>query len=280
MVAFGDIGKNAKDLFNGNPKSGAFSYDSKLSFSSATASGVTFAVNAVSKDASTIGGTVKLSHSNKCYAADATLDPKGNVTLSASLNEALRSYVPGVKLGASCVLPNPSSAKLTADYAPCKEFATKVSCTLVSTPLVDASAAVVYKGVVLGGEAAYDTAKSVLSKYTVGAGYAAPDFQVAAHLLNKGSAISLSYCHVLAKGTSLGAEVTRQVSSGATTFTAGYARKLASGAVAKIKLDNTGLLSSMYETKLPNGEKLAGSLQVKATDLTAPFKYGFAVDLS
>jgi hypothetical protein len=46
------------------------------------------------------------------------------------------------------------------------------------------------------------------------------------------------------------------------------------------QLDNTGLMSTMYETKLPNGEKLAGSLQLKATDLSSPFKYGFAVDLS
>lgn len=47
-----------------------------------------------------------------------------------------------------------------------------------------------------------------------------------------------------------------------------------------LQLDNTGTLSAMYETKLASGEKLAGSCQLKATDLSAPVKYGFAVDLS
>lgn len=40
-----------------------------------------------------------------------------------------------------------------------------------------------------------------------------------------------------------------------------------------------GLMSVLYETKLTTGEKVAGSLQMQATDLTKPIKYGFALEL-
>ncbi len=35
-----------------------------------------------------------------------------------------------------------------------------------------------------------------------------------------------------------------------------------------------------YETKLTNGEKVAGTFQLHAVDLSKPPKFGFAVDLS
>ena len=39
----------SKDLLTGTPKSGAFGFDPKVSFSSSTSSGVSFAVNAIKK---------------------------------------------------------------------------------------------------------------------------------------------------------------------------------------------------------------------------------------
>lgn len=51
-------------------------------------------------------------------------------------------------------------------------------------------------------------------------------------------------------------------------------------APALAQVDNKGLMSCLYEAKLTSGEKVAGSLQLQATDLSQPVKYGFAVDLS
>lgn len=47
-----------------------------------------------------------------------------------------------------------------------------------------------------------------------------------------------------------------------------------------LQLDNTGTLSTLYETKLATGEKVAGSLQLQGADLSKPVKYGFSLDLS
>lgn len=85
----------------------------------------------------------------------------------------------------------------------------------------------------------------------------------------------------MSASTKVGAEVVRKLdSTGATTINLGYSKLLASGSLAKLKLDNTGVLSALYETKLTTGEKVAGSLQLQATDLSKPVKYGFAVDLA
>lgn len=59
-----------KDLLLGNPKSGAFSFEPKLSWASTTANGVLFGVTAVNK-ADRVDGTVKIAYANKKYAAGA-----------------------------------------------------------------------------------------------------------------------------------------------------------------------------------------------------------------
>jgi voltage-dependent anion channel protein 2 len=78
----------------------------------------------------------------------------------------------------------------------------------------------------------------------------------------------------------VGAEAVRKISSGDTTISLGYSKVLPSGALGKFKIDNTGVLAALYETKLTSGEKVAGAIQLQATDLSKPVKYGFALDLN
>lgn len=64
--------------------------------------------------------------------------------------------------------------------------------------------------------------------------------QVAAFLSDKGNTLKLSYAHSVNPTTTVGAEVTRKLASGDTGFALGYARKLASGALAKMKVRQRG----------------------------------------
>lgn len=104
--------------------------------------------------------------------------------------------------------------------------------------------------------------------------------QAAAFVTDKLSTLKLAYAHNINPTTTVGAEVARKVSGGDTTFTLAYAKKLAGGSLAKAKLESSGLLSLLYETKLSGGEKLAGSLQLNATNFATAPKYGFALDLA
>jgi voltage-dependent anion channel protein 2 len=92
--------------------------------------------------------------------------------------------------------------------------------------------------------------------------------------------LQVGYAHNVSSSTKVGAEVVRKLASGDTTITLAYSKVLPSGALSKVKIDNTGLLSALYETKLSSGEKLAGSIQLQPTDLSKPVRYGFALDLA
>lgn len=91
--------------------------------------------------------------------------------------------------------------------------------------------------------------------------------------------INVGFAHNVSPTTKVAAEVIRKLASGDTNITLGFSKSLPSGALAKVKIDNAGLLSALYETKLTSGEKVAGAIQLQATDLSKPIKYGFAVDL-
>ena len=119
-----------------------------------------------------------------------------------------------------------------------------------------------------------------VSKYNIAVGYHAPDFQLALNVLDQLGTVKVGYAHNVSSSTRVGAEVQRKLTSGDTTINLGYAKTFATGALGKVKLDNTGLLTALYETRLSSGEKVGGSFQVQATDLSKPVKYGFAIDLA
>ncbi|KAG2430955.1 hypothetical protein HXX76_009923 [Chlamydomonas incerta] len=274
VVAFGDIGKAAKGLLGGDKPTGTFSFDPKLSVSSTTSSGVALTATTVQK-ADKVEASLKAAYSTKKYSVDVALSPDNKVTATAAINDV----APGIKLTTSAVLPDPATAKLTLDYS-MPYLALKSTIGLNATPVVDVAASTGYQSFVLGAETSYDTAKAAVTKYNFAIGYHAPDFQVAAHLTDLTKTLKLIYSHNLTSTSTVGAEVTRKLATSDTTFALAYARKLSNGALTKLKLDGSGALSALYETKLQGGEKVTGSLQLQTTDLSKPVKYGFAVDLA
>ena len=63
------------------------------------------------------------------------------------------------------------------------------------------------------------------------------------------------------------------------THTAGLSKRLEGGAVTKVKLDNSGLVSVLYEQDLRGRTKMAVSSQFNALDLNAKPKFGFGYDI-
>lgn len=275
IPAYGDVGKAVKDLLQGSPKSGAFQLDHKATYSGTTSSGVAFTLTAVKKG-DKIDPTLKAAYSKKGYSADATYDGSSKITVNTTVSDLL---IPNLKASGSVVLPDPNTAKLGLEYT-FPYLTTKATVALTSKPAVDVVASTGVKDFVVGVECGYDTAKNGFTKYNCAVGYHAPDHQIAVSVLDKLQTVKVGYAHNVNKTTKVGAEVVRKLASGDTTINLGYQRSLASGALAKFKIDNTGLLSALYETKLNSGEKVAGAIQLQATDLSKPPKYGFAIDLA
>ncbi len=77
----------------------------------------------------------------------------------------LACHLPLAQLTAAVVLPDPStSAKLTAEYANAS-VAVKSTVSLSAAPVVDVAVASTIKGVLVGGETAYDSAKADITKF-------------------------------------------------------------------------------------------------------------------
>ncbi|KXZ53186.1 hypothetical protein GPECTOR_7g1078 [Gonium pectorale] len=274
----GDIGKRAKGFLGGDAASGTFIFNPKLTISSTTQSGVALTATANQKG-DKLDATLKAAYTapSKKYSVDATADPTGKVTVNASVSEVAR----GVKLTGSVVLPSPAStAKLTAEYASAA-LSAKAVVGLNASPVVDLAIGSSLKRLLLGCEATYDSAKADLTKANLVLGYHAADFQATATLADLGSTLKLAYVHSISPVATVGGELSRKLGDPASTsFALAYGRTLAGGAVTKLKLDSAGTLAALYQTKLAGGEKLAGSLQVQATDLSKAPKYGFALDLA
>jgi voltage-dependent anion channel protein 2 len=132
--------------------------------------------------------------------------------------------------------------------------------------------------VTVGGEASYDTSKSAITKWTVGLGYTAVDYQ-AALLFNDRQAATALIAHKVAADTTIGAEVVRDLAAGTTTFATGVSKVLEGGSLAKVKLDNAGIVSVLYEQELKARTRLAVSGQFNALDVNQAPKFGFGYDI-
>lgn len=188
-----------------------------------------------------------------------------------------KELAPGLTMGVSGTLPDPSTAKMAVDYA-APHLTLKSVISLTSSPKVDVSATTGHEGVTLGASASYDSAKAALTKWQTALGYTAADYQVTAALSDT-QQLSLLVAHRVTVDTSLGAEVVRDLSAGTTSFSFGVQRALAGGAVTKAKLENNGLLSLLYEQELRPRTKLAVSAQVDALNLDRAPKYGLGLDI-
>lgn len=270
-AAFTSLGTNAKELLYG-AKTGKFQYEKVLNLSSKTADGVDFSVTAVGKD-DKLEMALKAAYAANKYNVVATMGQSGKLAVAVSYKE----LAPGLNLGIAGTVPDPDSGKLSVDYAN-THANLKSSVTLTAAPKVDVAATTGFEGVTVGGEASYDTAKSAVTKWTVGLGYTASDYQ-AALLYNDKQAATALVAHKVTGDTTIGAEVVRDLAAGTTTFATGVSKQLEGGALTKLKLDNAGIVSVLYEQELKAKTRLAVSGQFSALDLNKPPRFGFGYDI-
>lgn len=199
----------------------------------------------------------------------------GNVSATATVADV----APGLAVSLTGSLPDVAAAKLGLDYVR-PHLTAKANVGISSTPKVELSATSGVKDVAFGASAAYDSAKGAVSTWSAGASLTRPDFQASAVLLDLGQTLKLGYAHNVDAATVAGAEVTRALDGGAeTVFAVGYGKRLASGALAKVRAESTGLTSLLYEQELSPLSRLALCSQFDATNLDKPPKVGVNIAL-
>lgn len=149
---------------------------------------------------------------------------------------------------------------------------------MTAAPKIDLAATTGTQNIVVGAETSYDSAKSAITKWTTAIGYQAEDYQVALWANDKND-VTAAFAHRVLPDTSLAVEVSKNMSSQTTGLAAGMSRIMPSGALQKIKVEHTGVVSVLHEQELQPKTKISLSGQFNALDLSKPPKYGVGLDL-
>lgn len=221
---------------------------------------------------------LKGTYDSSSYKFIATL---AQATGKLGLSAAIKEVAPGVTVGVSGTLPDVDSAKLAVDYV-APHVTLKTSTSLTAAPKVDAAVTTAFarsgRNVVVGADVSYDASKGTVSKWAIGSGYTAADYQLAA-MLNDKKDVSVLIAHSVQSDLTVGAEVVRNLGSAETALSAAVQRRLASGALQKVKVQHTGTVSVLHEQILEGKSKVTLSGQFDAKDLSKAPKYGLGLDL-
>lgn len=272
IPAFGDVGKNAKELLYGG-RTGIFQFNKIVNLETKTADGVTFLASTIQKDDS-VETALKATYKTKAYGFNAAFNAAGKLSASIAFNDV----APGVTATVSGTLPDVTTAKLGIDYiAPYINMKTLIG--LTQSPKVDVAATTGYKDLTLGANLSYDSLKSDVTAWSLVTGLTRGDYQGAVILTDKGQTLKVVYAHNLDAFTAAGAEVVKKSLSDKTTFTLGFSKILEGGALAKVRLDSDGVTSLLYEQALSPLSRISLASQFDATDLSKTPKFGIALNL-
>jgi len=133
--------------------------------------------------------------------------------------------------------------------------------TLVTAPVLNASAVAHYNNIFFGYQGAFDTAKSMLTKNNVAAGYTASDMAVHTYA-NDGSDFGASIHHKLGKGLEGAVDVGFSSSSNTSRFGLGCKYALDHNSSLRAKVNNQGMIGLGYQHRLRDGVTLTLSTLV------------------
>ncbi|KAL3141971.1 hypothetical protein ABBQ32_004617 [Trebouxia sp. C0010 RCD-2024] len=275
IPAFADIGKSTTELLYGGGNTGKFQFNNVLNLSSKTADGVEFsAISTVSNDS--LATIVKAAYKTKGYSFSSSILPDGKTQLSYTQN----NLAPNLTVNFSGMLPDEQSGKVAIDYV-VPHLTLKTTVGLTQNPKVVVAATTGQKGVVAGTQATYDTNKGQVTTWDAGVGYNAADFQAHIMLTDAGNMLKAAYAHNIDAYQSVGAEVSKAAREEAADVHVmlGYSKRLTDGALLKAKVQNSGLVTLLYESELRPKTKIGVSGQFDATNANSKPKFGFAFDL-
>eukprot|EP00168_Porphyra_purpurea_P020581 TRINITY_DN871_c0_g1_i4.p1 TRINITY_DN871_c0_g1~~TRINITY_DN871_c0_g1_i4.p1 ORF type:complete len:320 (-),score=47.03 TRINITY_DN871_c0_g1_i4:161-988(-) len=188
MFVYGDLGKAAKKLLTDN-----YTSDQKLTFKTTTAQKVTYTATGVQDaDTNLISGDVAMKMGVAGHAVTTKLFTSGKLTSEVTLD---RLGVEGLSVKVLGALSDSgaASAGASAEWNTPSVSATLAS-DLSSAPTLRATAVAGHGGVYVGGETAYDTAKSETTVADLSISYADRfESEINLQLLNKGTRALLSY---------------------------------------------------------------------------------------
>jgi hypothetical protein len=278
VPAFGDIGKNCKEILTNS-----YNFDQKYAFAGKTDSGqdVTFTLTKKTGGASNVDIKVAGKMSSD-VEADVTF---GATTGKVSGNLKINPGVEGLKIAFASPLLNKTSftlsPKATVDYV-IPSLTTKFAFPLTLSPAIDftATTGTTSDGQIMFGgvNGCYDMSKSALTKFDIGGCVNASKYQAGFILADHMSTVKTMLAMPVTNSVTTAAECSYSLSSGDTAYSVGWAQKKPDGILYKGKFDNAGKASFLFETELRPKQKLSTSIEMDTCG-SSNAKLGVGLDI-
>lgn len=276
---YGDLGKNARNIFSKGYNFGVM----KLDVKSKTESGVEFAAGGVSnQDSGKVTASLESKYKLKEYGltftekwntdnvlgADVTLADKllKGLTLTYSSTFSPQTGGKSGKIKTAYVHEN---VAVNADF----------DISLKAGPLINASAVLGYQGWLAGYQMAFDTQTNKLTKNNVAIGVTASDFHLHTNVDN-GREFGGSIYHKIKPDLEGGINLAWNSTNNATQFGLGAKYDLDSDVTVRAKINSQLQIGLGYQQKLRSGVCLTLSANIDGKNFgSGGHKIGFALEL-
>jgi voltage-dependent anion channel protein 2 len=277
--AFGDIGKQSRDVFGKGYHFGVV----KLEVKSKTSTGLEFTAGGTSNDAGVVAGSIETKY--KCSEYGLSLTEKWNTdnTLNATLDlqDLGKATMPGLKLTLDGNFkPNTGAmaGKFKTEFKH-ERLVLNADMNLAASPAINLNASVGHGAWAAGYATSFDTAKSAITKNHFAVGYATKE-AVLHCTCNDGKAFGGGIYHRISPKLETGVSV-NSVLGGATNFGVGCKYDLGPDASIRAKVDNSSKVGLSYQQRLRDGVTVTLSSNIDGTKLNAPgHKLGLALEMS
>lgn len=275
---YGDLGKNARDVFG---KGYHFSLV-KLDVKTKTASGVEFNTGGSSNvDNGKVSGNLETKY--KCSDYGLTLTEKWNTDNQLMTTVDLQDQVlKGLKLTFDSTFSPQTGAKSGKIKCEYKHDLVSLNSDVdinLGGPLVNASAVIGHQGWVAGYQMAFDSGKSKLTKNNFGLGYSTGDFVLHTNV-NDGQVFGASVFQKVNPQLETGINLGFTASKNETSFGVGCKYTLDKHASIRAKVNNSSQIGLGYQQKLRDGVTLTLSSLIDGKNFNqGGHKLGIALEL-
>lgn len=276
---YGDLGKNARDVFGKGYHFGLLKLDVKTT----TQTGVEFCSGATSnQDTGKVFGTLETKYKIKEYGLTFTEKWNTDNTLGSNITIADK-LLQGLTLGYSCTFsPQTGSktGKLNTTYKHENVSATAdFDLSLSGGPLINATGVIGYQGWLAGYQATFDSQRSKITKNNFALGFTASDFALHTSVDN-GREFNGSIYHKVKPDLEGAINLAWNSSNNVTQFGLGAKYNLDEGASVRAKVNSQLQIGLGYQQKLREGVTLTLSTNIDGKNFgSGGHKMGFALDL-
>jgi voltage-dependent anion channel protein 2 len=276
--AYGDLGKNAKDVFNKGYHFGLI----KLDVKTATQSGVQFNTGGTSdQEKGTVFGSLETKYKVSDYGV--TFSEKWNTDNTLGTEVTVQDQlVKGLTLGGDFTFSPQSGTKNSHIKAAFKNDSVAVNADAnlnPDGPVVVGSAVVGYQGWLAGYQAGYDTNNKKLTKNNFALGFSTGDFILHTNV-DDGQEFAGSIYQRVAPNLETGVQIAWTSSGNNTRFGIGAKYDLDREASIRAKINNSSQLGLGYQQRLRDGITLTLSALIDGKNFNSGgHKIGLALEL-